>query len=965
MLKQRLVFPIALLTLSAIALLDGLLATSLPVRAAGNLPAPTSLRQHDLYGELPLGALLGRSSLTLQFDVEGETGNQLLPELELRPVDQPFSEANLVGEALIASGESQTVVVRAPQPLDYKGYHWRARVRGPAGESEWVAFGDNSDAVDRPHRLADADFYNLTELLRPDERRPVGFESLVRIGRLPLITGGVETLQVSSFDRTEGNQDGGSGAAGLETYFYREGDAEVILEVDGPGQISRIWFADSNDPSFPSTRIQFFFDHATQVSYEITVSAMMAGNQPPFVRPLVLNSEHSSGGWISYVPIPFSQGVKMRLVGPHAHYQVTYQVFADAVGVETFTGLEDYSLAQHLWARPGEDPKPTRGNRTVHTGGAIQPGNTVTLANLTSSGVVQSLKLWLPQLNTSILGTPPLEDTLRAHLHGQSAFSLVPTVPSVPTRLRLRRDCWPAPQRAEVKVDGQDAGSWLRSQGDSRYRWCDDTFDLPMLPEDSRSLPFVISSSSADNPWQEARYWLEQQISGDWQVVDLLDVGDPVSEEAHGYRIEAQVASESRTHTYSPLVRNRPDSERLLRDLRLQVTVDGLAEPVINAPVGAFFGSGVGESNIESLLAGIDPEQHLFYSYLPMPFGSAIRISLANHSTIPVEGFFAEVAHAPIAYPNPGGQTGYLRVFESLSRPTVLGLDHPLLDAQGSGQLVGLHLLVHSGNEGLIEGDERFHVDGTRTPQPRGTGTEDVFNGAWYYNRGRFTTALHGASSTRSEGWIDQYRWYLGDHIPFADRLAGGIEHGGVNDINADYSSWAYVYLSADSAMLREDVVDFADGDSVVAHDVQLAGTAHPFVMTGQFEGDDDNELTGGGYRLESGAALTATLAIDPRARYVILRRRYDQGEHKERLRVWVDGVLAGTWLDGGRNSSRRWRESRFFLPPALTEDKSSLSIRLEPMPWAGTDGATIARLSALSLCPDTSDLWLPLITLS
>ena len=98
--------------------------------------------------------------------------------------------------------------------------------------------------------------------------------------------------------------------------------------------------------------------------------------------------------------------------------------------------------------------------------------------------------------------------------------------------------------------------------------------------------------------------------------------------------------------------------------------------------------------------------------------------------------------------------------------------------------------MIHDGYEGLIEGDERWHVDGARTPQVRGTGTEDIFNSGWYYGRGRLITALHGANSTRSEGWIDQIRWYVGDSIPFAGRLTGGVEHGGLNDANADYSSW-------------------------------------------------------------------------------------------------------------------------------------------------------------------------------
>ena len=111
---------------------------------------------------------------------------------------------------------------------------------------------------------------------------------------------------------------------------------------------------------------------------------------------------------------------------------------------------------------------------------------------------------------------------------------------------------------------------------------------------------------------------------------------------------------------------------------------------------------------------------------------------------------------------------------------------------------------MHTGEEGLLEGDERFHVDESLTPAVRGTGTEDIFNSGWYYNRGRVIQPLHGANSTRSEGRVDQYRWYLGDYIPFNHGLGGGIEHGPTNNFNADYSSWSYIYLASPSALLKD-----------------------------------------------------------------------------------------------------------------------------------------------------------------
>ena len=294
-------------------------------------PALIGLQQQDEHGDISLGELVDAATIVLLFVVVGQPGDLLQPQVELRPVSELFSEANLFGVPGAATGTPQVVAVPTTgQLLAYSGYHWRTWVIGTGGISPCSTYGNNLDDVDPPAVFAGADFYNLYERLFFDDEPAVGFEFLVRIARLPRILPGVQTFQVSSFDRTEGNTDGGRGDPGLESYFYREGEAEVVLEASGPGQISRIWFAEFNDPGFANTRIQFFFDGADQVSYEIPVTTMMSGTAPPFVAPLVLNADRSSGGSISYVPIPFRVGVKVRLIGTHVHYQITYQLFAAA-----------------------------------------------------------------------------------------------------------------------------------------------------------------------------------------------------------------------------------------------------------------------------------------------------------------------------------------------------------------------------------------------------------------------------------------------------------------------------------------------------------------------------------------------------------------------------------------------------------------------------------------------------------
>jgi hypothetical protein len=79
----------------------------------------------------------------------------------------------------------------------------------------------------------------------------------------------------------------------------------------------------------------------------------------------------------------------------------------------------------------------------------------------------------------------------------------------------------------------------------------------------------------------------------------------------------------------------------------------------------------------------------------------------------------------------------------------------------------------------------------------RGTGTEDYFNGAWYYlsKGGRFSAPYHGCivrDILRSR--IAVYRFDMAAPISFSRSLRVEIGHGFTNELPCDYSSTAYWY---------------------------------------------------------------------------------------------------------------------------------------------------------------------------
>ena len=96
------------------------------------------------------------------------------------------------------------------------------------------------------------------------------------------------------------------------------------------------------------------------------------------------------------------------------------------------------------------------------------------------------------------------------------------------------------------------------------------------------------------------------------------------------------------------------------------------------------------------------------------------------------------------------------------------------------------------GSWSILEGDDRIYVDGEATPSFHGTGLEDYFNGAWYYD-GLFNRPLHGLVE-KAPIRTSQYRFHLPDRIGFERSLSFTFEFGDANRARGYMSSVAYWY---------------------------------------------------------------------------------------------------------------------------------------------------------------------------
>jgi hypothetical protein len=216
---------------------------------------------------------------------------------------------------------------------------------------------------------------------------PQGFESTEK---LPYLTTGVRSKQVSTHDRSGG---GGDGFNGKHSFLYMDGTKHVLFDEIGPGMVSRMHFT-SQTANIPNHgNIQFYFDDETTPRIDMKFVDFFSGTKAPFLTPLVGNETISSGGFYSYYPFYFKKRLKILMTGLPNYYNITSQKFTSDQGITSSTGTQDYSAVRQRQTTVGTDPKPSTNNQTKTGTTTIPPGQTKTLEELQGTGAIQSLKI--------------------------------------------------------------------------------------------------------------------------------------------------------------------------------------------------------------------------------------------------------------------------------------------------------------------------------------------------------------------------------------------------------------------------------------------------------------------------------------------------------------------------------------------------------------------------------------------
>jgi hypothetical protein len=806
-------------------------------------------------------------------------------------------------------------------------------------------------------------------------RGPVGWDVYRHLGRLPQLHPAARTRQFSSFDRTGGNRDRWFRP---EQCLRRAAGRCVVAEHSGPGEVDAIWFTANGGDVRGVGRIAITLDGRTVLHAPLpdVVNGRLGA---PFVYPVVANAEQSSGGVYIAAPMPFRDSMLITTEGSAFYYHVTYRTFPDAAGVSTFDPTDPASdVLAVLRAAGTRDPKPPRPG--AHTSGAaadLAPGASRTLAVVRGPGELTAVRVRLPQAH-------PVVPTVSTHggvafgRGGSSTFTVRLDPRNTGVRLTRRLDPAVGRQVASLAVDGRVVARWApdaapASQPGTPHwpyavpvaggEWAEQSVDLPAsATAGKRQITIRNTVGSADRDFNEFGYQVDSRLPGGLRRTDTVDVGGPASRATHAYRVTGQTWRGSRTLA-DPLDPARLAelrvAQQLLAGLRLRISFDG--QTLVDAPVGEFFGTGFAVTPVRALMFGVDAAPDGWYSaWWPMPYRAEAAVQLHNGSLLPVLGAEVRVTATPDVATSDdlaAGRIGYFRT-ASAAGPTTPGQDWTLLRATGTGRVVGVTADLRGPVDRThLEGDERVYVDGLRSPELHGTGTEDFFHGGWFFNRGPFGTPLYGSTAhlTATSGCAPNadctsgYRLMLADAVPFDADLAFGIEHGGANDVAGYYASTVYWYGAGWPTARQTDQLTVADPASEAAHGYASPEAAAVTPVRSTFEGRHGTEQPMAGEVRATTAPVMFTLALDPANAGALLIRTSDQARGYQAVRVSVDGHALPDWVQPLANPYHRWLEDGYPLPGSVTAGRPAITVTLTPLPDAPAWSAAGYRVLSLA----------------
>lgn len=318
--------------------------------------------------------------------------------------------------------------------------------------------------------------------------------------------------------------------------------------------------------------------------------------------------------------------------------------------------------------------------------------------------------------------------------------------------------------------------------------------------------------------------------------------------------------------------------------------------------------------------------------YLPIPFWESASMCFVNWGDSPVS-VSVEMEIGENTYDKK--TAGYFSADHENGK-TQLFSDWHLGEFYGKGHLIGIVQTCVGGQ--YCEGNEHFYIDGAKTPQINGTGTEDLYLGCYWPNY-KYDSPLAGCvndvflenGSTLPGAFktpAGYYRYFLDMPINYENGIKLDIQHGAVCQTYSDYTSTCFSYKIHDPSLYETDIIDLSSEASVTAHSYTCDG--EKYTHTSRLESDMHfYTLSRTGYKTEKDGKVSFCMTLREDNHGAVLRRLYDKSKSNRGAKVYVDGEFAGIWNSAGENPDFGFADDDFHIPEEITKGKGTIEISI------------------------------------
>jgi len=394
----------------------------------------------------------------------------------------------------------------------------------------------------------------------------------------------------------------------------------------------------------------------------------------------------------------------------------------------------------------------------------------------------------------------------------------------------------------------------------------------------------------------------------------------------------------------------KPFDRATFFESNLLIYWDDSTKPAVDIPLGYFFGGGgkdykisedVLEKKLSSLFFGYDKTSGDLYAYWPMPYWKSAKIIIQNNSSQNIQSLLCEVQYKDAKALNYlVNETGYFHAKRTVDTDNKTKPFTTAFKEEGRGHIVAISFFTEGYD---MDGDEFTYIDGSRTPQIHGSGTEDDHNQGWA--GAAYQKPLWGALI---DGYQGAYRVYMNDNYIFNKDIKINYEYskckGWALGGNSDISIFYYKAADSDTLMLTDEL-DVGNRESELKHNYYIDRQTGLEQLSSAYDGYehkvDYDTLTDSGRSFRGSSKFI--LKINPENSGVKLRKRLNRcGNGVQTVKVFIDEKEVGIWhfvQSSFAPVNQAWVETDFEIPSQFTHGKSQMSVMLQYMSSDGNNG--------------------------